>query len=98
MKTVPQLNHSQPLSAEATATTELLKVLLKSAAARNRVAPRMIADTEDLERIASEAEPDVAALKGWRRQMFGEDALRLKRGELALTLSGGEVMVVAAKG
>lgn len=97
MKTVPALNHSQPLSAEATATTELLKVLLKSAAARNRVAPRMIADTEDLERIASEAEPDVAALKGWRRQLFGEDALRLKRGELALTLSGGEVMVVPAK-
>ncbi len=69
MKTVPQLNHCAPLSAEATATTELLKVLLKSAAARHRVAPRMIADTEDLERIASEAEPDVAALKGWRRQL-----------------------------
>ena len=71
--------------------------LLKSAAARNRVAPRLIADSEDLERIASEDTPDVAALKGWRRQLFGEDALRLKRGELALTLSGGEVMVVAAK-
>ena len=97
-KTVPALNHSAPLSAEATATTELLKVLLKSAAARHRVAPRMIADTEDLERIASEVEPDVAALKGWRRQLFGEDALRLKRGELALTLSGGEVVVVPAKG
>jgi ribonuclease D len=75
----------------------LLKVLLKSAAARNRVAPRLIADAEDLERIASEAEPDVAALKGWRRKLFGEDALRLKRGELALTLSGGEVMVVEAR-
>ena len=98
MKTVPHLNHGQPISAEATAVTELLKVLLKSAAARNRVAPRLIADAEDLERIASEAEPDVAALKGWRRQLFGEDALRLKRGELALTLSGGEVMVVSAKG
>jgi ribonuclease D len=96
-KSVPPLNHSQPLSAEATATTELLKVLLKSAAARNRVAPRLIADAEDLERIASEAEPDVAALKGWRRKLFGEDALRLKRGELALTLSGGEVMVVEAR-
>jgi ribonuclease D len=96
-KSVPPLNHSQPLSAEATATTELLKVLLKSAAARNRVAPRLIADAEDLERIASETEPDVAALKGWRRKLFGEDALRLKRGELALTLSGGEVMVVEAR-
>lgn len=96
-KSVPPLNHSQPLSAEATATTELLKVLLKSAAARNRVAPRLIADVEDLERIASETEPDVAALKGWRRKLFGEDALRLKRGELALTLSGGEVVAVDAR-
>jgi ribonuclease D len=94
MKTVPPLNHSQPLSAEATATLELLKVLLKASAARNRVAPRLIADSGDLERIANEAEPDVAALKGWRRQLFGEDALRLKRGELALTLEGGEVLPI----
>src|SRR5690606_19107085 len=90
-KTVPQLTHAQPLSAEATATVELLKVLLKAQAARHRVAPRLIADSSDLERIASEAEPDVPALKGWRRELFGEDALRLKRGELALTLTSGEV-------
>lgn len=93
-KSVPPMPRSQPLSAEATATVELLKVLLKAAAARHRVAPRLIADSEDLERIASEAEPDVAALKGWRRQLFGEDALRLKRGELALTLSKGEVIAI----
>ena len=47
-----------------------------------------------LERIAAEDEPDILALKGWRRQLFGEDALRLKRGQLALTLAGGEVMVI----
>jgi len=94
MKTVPSLNHGQPLSAEANATIELLKVLLKAAAARNRVAPRLIADSQDLERIASEGEPDVAALKGWRRQLFGEDALLLKRGELALTLNAGEVVPI----
>ena len=93
-KTVPALPRNQPLSAEATATIELLKVLLKAAAARHRVAPRLIAGSEDLERIASEAEPDVPALKGWRRQLFGEDALRLKRGELALTLSKGEVLAI----
>lgn len=94
MKTVPALNHGQPLSAEATATTELLKVLLKASAARHRVAPRLIADTSELERIANEPEPDVPSLKGWRRQLFGEDALKLKRGELALTLSKGEVMAI----
>ena len=97
-KTVPALPRNQPLSAEATAIVELLKVLLKAAAARHRVAPRLIAGSDDLERIASEAEPDVAALKGWRRQLFGEDALRLKRGELALTLSKGEVLAIPANG
>jgi ribonuclease D len=95
-KTLPPLPQGQPLSAEATATLELLKVLLKAAAARHRVAPRLIADSSDLEAIAVHAEPDVAAMKGWRRQLFGEDALRLKRGELALTLSKGEVLAIPA--
>ena len=97
MKSVPPLSNGAPLSAEATATTELLKVLLKSAAARHRVAPRYIADSEDLERIASEPDPDVLALTSpWRREVFGEDALRLKRGELALTLRDGEVVAIQA--
>lgn len=96
-KALPQLPQGQPLSAEATATLELLKVLLKASAARHRVAPRLIADSSDLEAIAVNGEPDVPAMKGWRRQLFGEDALRLKRGELALTLSGGEVLAIPAK-
>jgi ribonuclease D len=96
-KTLPPLHQGQVLSAEAVATTELLRVLLKAAAARHRVAPRLIADTGDLERIAAEAEPDVPALKGWRRKLFGEDALRLKRGELALALVNGEVVTIAAE-
>ncbi len=97
-KTLPQMNHSRTVSAEAGATIELLKVLLKAAAARHGVAPRLLADAEELERIAAEDEPDVLALKGWRRQLFGEDAVRLKRGELALTLAGGEVKVLPGTG
>ena len=93
-KTLPKLERSDALSAEATATLELLKVLLKSAAAEHRVAPRMIADSEALEQLATEGEPDIPALAGWRRKLFGEDALRLKRGELALTLVKGEVRAV----
>jgi ribonuclease D len=96
-KSLPQMNHSRPVSAEAGATIELLKVLLKASAAKHRVAPRLIADAEELERIAAEDEPDVLALKGWRRQLFGEDALKLKRGQLALTLAGGEVMVLSSE-
>jgi ribonuclease D len=95
-KTLPKLEHSQALSAEATATLELLKVLLRASAAEHRVAPRLIADSEDLELLATEPEPDIPALKGWRRTLFGEDALRLKRGETALTLKNGEVRLVPA--
>ncbi len=93
MSEVPPLRQGEPLSAEAGATVELLKVLLKSAAARNGVAPRLLADTADLERIAASDSPDVAAMHGWRRQLFGDDALALKRGELALSLKNGEVSV-----
>ncbi len=93
-KTLPKLERGDSLSAEATATLELLKVLLKSAAAAHGVAPRMIADSEALELLATENEPDIPVLSGWRRELFGEDALRLKRGELALTLVKGEVRVV----
>lgn len=93
---VPTLRHGQPLSAEATATLELLKVLLKSAAARHGVAPRLIADASDLEQLARHENPVVPALQGWRRDLFGADALSLKRGELALTLKDGDVTVIPA--
>jgi ribonuclease D len=79
------------------ALVDLLRVLLKAAAARNRVAPKLIADTGDLERIAIENEPDIPALRGWRRELFGADALRLKRGELALTVQDGEVRAIPSE-
>jgi ribonuclease D len=75
---------------------DMLRVLLKAAAQRHKVAPRLIADADDIEAIASQRNPDVPALKGWRRELFGEDALRLKRGELALTVRNGEVVAVPA--
>lgn len=93
-KTLPSLSSSQPLSPAALALVDLLKVLLKSSAARHGVAPRLIADSDDLERIAVDEEPDVPALKGWRRHLFGADAMRLKRGEIALAVKGGEVVTV----
>ncbi|HEX8568387.1 MAG TPA: ribonuclease D [Caulobacteraceae bacterium] len=76
------------------AVVELLKVLLKSKAEEANVAPRLIATVGDLEKIAVNDRADTPALKGWRRQLFGEDALKLKRGELALVLEGARVQVV----
>jgi ribonuclease D len=93
-KTLPALNHGPSVPAEAGATIDLLRVLLKAVAGHHGVAPRLIADSEDLERIAVEAEPDVAALKGWRRELFGDAALRLKRGQLGLAMRRGEVVML----
>jgi ribonuclease D len=94
-KTLPHIERNEALSAEASATLELLKVLLKAAAAEHGVAPRIIADSDDLEQLATSDHADILALQGWRRTLFGEAALKLKRGELALTLVDGEVRAVA---
>jgi ribonuclease D len=95
IKTVPPIREGSGLPPEKTATVELLRVLLKACAARNKVAPRMIADSDDLDRMAMEDEPDVPALKGWRYELFGAEAQRLKRGEVALKVANGEVVPVA---
>jgi ribonuclease D len=76
------------------ALVALLKVLLAAAAEAHNVAPKLLADTEDLERLASEAEPDVRCLAGWRREVFGEDALALKQGRLALGVAGRRVRLI----
>ena len=94
MKTLPAQEHGVVVPPDKMALVELLRVLLKASAARNRVAPRLIADSEDIERIATEKAPDVAALKGWRRELFGDDALRLKAGELAISVEKGQVVTV----
>jgi ribonuclease D len=84
-------------SPAAGAVVELLKVLLKARAEEAGVASKLIATVSDLEQIANDDEADNAALKGWRREAFGEDALKLKRGELALVLDGARVRVVEVR-
>jgi ribonuclease D len=84
-------------SPAAGAVVELLKVLLKARAEETGVASKLIATVADLEQIANDDAADTAALKGWRREAFGEDALKLKRGELALVLDGARVRVVEVR-
>jgi ribonuclease D len=85
-RALPRMPKQRPPPERASAAAELLKVLLKMVAERHGVAPRIIATSEDLERIAAEEEPPVPALRGWRRELFGRQALALKRGELALAV------------
>src|SRR5215471_10245898 len=81
-------------AANGSATVELLKVLLRMTSERYGVAARVIATVDDLERIASDDRAEVAALRGWRREMFGDRAIALKRGHLALAVDRGRVVVV----
>lgn len=87
--------HNQPAPPSV---VELLKVLLKAKSDNAGVASRLIATVADLEKIAVSDDADVEALTGWRRQLFGEDALKLKRGEIALVLNGARVEVVEIEG
>jgi ribonuclease D len=76
------------------AMVELLKVLLKQVSDDAGVATRLIANAADVESLAREKEPDIAALKGWRRELFGEKALKLKSGKLALAASPKGVKII----
>ena len=73
---------------------DLLRVLLKLRAEESEVAPRLIADAEDLELLAADDRAAVKALGGWRLEIFGRDALDLKHGRLALTASGKRIKLV----
>ncbi|WP_341989489.1 ribonuclease D [Azorhizobium sp. AG788] len=93
-KTLPRIERDKPLPNGATATVELLKVLLRMTAEQHAVAAKVIATTDDLERIAVSDDAPVPALSGWRRELFGERALALKAGRLALAVDQGRVVAV----
>src|SRR5262245_56075382 len=76
------------------AIVELLKGLLRMTCESHAVARKVIATVDELEQIASEDDADVPALRGWRRELFGDAALKLKRGEIALAIEKGRVIGV----
>lgn len=92
--TVPKLEKSRGNSNGAAATVELLKVLLRMTSERHAVASKVIATVDDLEKIAADDNADVGALHGWRRELFGDAALALKHGQLALAIEKGRVVRV----
>ncbi len=93
LKTLPPQARAQP-APNGAAAVELLKVLLRMISERHHVAAKVIATVDDLERIAADDEADVPALHGWRRELFGEKALALKHGKLALAIEKGKVAAV----
>ncbi|CVI55671.1 ribonuclease D [Agrobacterium tumefaciens str. Cherry 2E-2-2] len=92
MPKAPRHSHAPEGSGAA---VELLKVLLKLTADKHGVAAKVIANSDDLDKIAAEGEKaTVAALTGWRRELFGDVALKLINGEVALRFAGKKVEAV----
>jgi len=91
--TLPKLEKPRGNSNGA-AIVELLKVLLRMTSERHAVASKVIATVDDLEQIAADDNADVGALHGWRRELFGNAALSLKQGRLALAIEKGRVVRV----
>lgn len=91
-KALPRLERERGRAANG-AVLDLLKVLLKAVADAERVAPKIIASSDDLEAISFDDDADVPALQGWRREVFGEKALALKNGTLGLRIVRGRVAI-----
>jgi len=83
----PRLERDDSWDNAPRAVTELLKLLLKARSEQHDVAQKLIANSDDIDAIAISDTADVPALHGWRRELFGEDALKLKHGKLAIGLS-----------
>ncbi|MDO9411186.1 MAG: ribonuclease D [Pseudolabrys sp.] len=92
-KTLPRFERFRPAQNGA-ATVELLKVLLRMTAESHGVAAKVIATVDELDRIAADDDADVPAMKGWRRELFGDKAVALKHGKLALAVDKGRVITV----
>jgi ribonuclease D len=105
MEAIEQGRHAQPPEGiqndrprrkrdPSPAAMDLLKTLLRLRAEEAKVAPRLIATSDDIESLAAYEDDDVAALHGWRSVVFGKDALALRKGDLALSLEEGHAVVV----
>lgn len=87
----PKPEQKKIIPGHAQATIEVLKLLVRVQAAEHDVAVKLIASTDDLEKIAMEKEPDVPAMKGWRYDIFGKEALALKAGQIAIGLKKSKI-------
>lgn len=90
---LPVISRKPPPSQNTDPIVELLKVLLKLVCKKENVAPKLLANVQDLEKIAEDDQADVKALKGWRYEIFGKDAIALKNGKEAFAIKNGEIVI-----
>ncbi|MDP5362416.1 MAG: ribonuclease D, partial [Paracoccaceae bacterium] len=91
---MPKVDDSRTKMQVNPALADMLRVLLKAKTDDAEVAPKLIASSGDLDALAA-GERDVVALKGWRREVFGNDALMLCEGKVGLAVKGQKVVTVA---
>lgn len=95
---LPEISRKRPPAQNTDPVMELLKVLLKLVCKNENVAPKLIASVDDLERLAEKDDADIAALSGWRYDIFGKQALAVKHGKLAFAMKNGEVTLIPLDG
>ncbi len=88
--TLPEIHTKKPLPNGIGPIVELLKVSLKICSEQHDVAQKLIATVSDLELIAADDHADVKAMNGWRRELFGENAIKLKHGKLTIGIANGK--------
>ena len=93
---LPELPRDRAGAQPSPALVALLRVLLAAKAEEHHVAPKLLAGSEDLDRIASGEDQGIAALEGWRREVFGQDALALRAGKLAVGVDGRRIRLIPA--
>jgi ribonuclease D len=93
---LPEAPRARDGARPSPALVSLLKVLLAAKCEHHHVAAKLVASSDDIDRLASEEAPDIAALHGWRREVFGEDALALKQGRVALGVAGRRIKLIPA--
>ena len=94
-KTLPHLEGGRDDSSDQTqAAAEILKLALKVVCERENLAPKLVANTADIEAVAEDDNADVPLMHGWRRELFGNLALALKRGEAMIGFQNGKVRIV----
>jgi ribonuclease D len=91
---LPAAPQSRDRDRPSQALVALLKVLLAAKCEIHHVAPKLLASSDDIDRLALDDEANIPALHGWRRDVFGEDALRLKHGAIALGVDGKRIKLI----
>jgi ribonuclease D len=91
---LPQAPNGRDGPRPSPALVSLLKVLLATKCEQHHVAAKLVASSEDIDRLATEDAPDLPALHGWRAEVFGADALALKQGRISLGVDGRRVKLL----